>query len=319
MIRTVKPKNARAKRALEEREAKVVENPKTAIFVRGNQISERVGVALKELAMLKRPDSINFSKKNDIHPFESTESLEFWSSKNDASLYCVGLHSKKRPHDLVFARMFDGKVLDMMELGIEMAQGMAEFKTPKSTPGHRPLFHFASPLFETHPAMIQFKSLLLDFFNGHALEHVHLAGLEHVISITAGPLPPLPSTTSSSVSVSEASTLPIIHFRTSTIRLLHSGTRIPRMELSPMGPNFDFKIRRRQEADEDMWKQAMKKPKLDKKDVEKGLGKKRKNIETDEMGDKVGRLHMGSQDLGKLQTRKMKGLRKTSGGASEDA
>lgn len=78
--------------------------------------------------MLKRPDSINFSKKNDIHPFESTESLEFWSSKNDASLYCVGLHSKKRPHDLVFARMFDGKVLDMMELGIEMAQGMAEFK-----------------------------------------------------------------------------------------------------------------------------------------------------------------------------------------------
>jgi len=37
------------KRALEEREAKVVENPKTAVFVRGNQISERVQIALKEL------------------------------------------------------------------------------------------------------------------------------------------------------------------------------------------------------------------------------------------------------------------------------
>lgn len=188
-----KPKSARVKRALDEREAKVIENPKTAVFVRGNQISERVSVALKELvslpfrptnqlardrvprrgvqgpafscfpsflathdlpldldvelpahmfidskfavcifqAMLKRPESINFSKKNDVHPFESVESLEFWGSKNDASLFLVGLHSKKRPHDLVFVRMFDGKVLDMIELGIEMAQSMAELKVSK--------------------------------------------------------------------------------------------------------------------------------------------------------------------------------------------
>lgn len=44
-----KPKSARVKRALDEREAKVIENPKTAVFVRGNQISDRVSIALKEL------------------------------------------------------------------------------------------------------------------------------------------------------------------------------------------------------------------------------------------------------------------------------
>jgi ribosome production factor 2 len=77
---------------------------------------------------LKRPEAINFSKKNDVHPFESVESFEFWGQKNDASLFLVGLHSKKRPHDLVFVRMFDGKVLDMIELGIDMAQSMADFK-----------------------------------------------------------------------------------------------------------------------------------------------------------------------------------------------
>lgn len=173
--------------------------------------------------------------------------------------------------------------------------------------------HFASPLFETHPALIQLKSMLLDFFNGHSLEHVHLAGLEHVISITAGPLPPNPDAVSSSSGApppSEASTLPTIHFRTSTIRLLSSGSRIPRMELTPMGPNFDFKIRRRQEADPDTLKAALKRPKVEKRDVEKGLGKKRKNIETDDMGDKVGRIHLGKQELGQLQVRKMKGLRK---------
>jgi ribosome production factor 2 len=78
--------------------------------------------------MLKRPDSIPFTKKNDVHPFEDAASLNFWSEKNDASLFCVGLHSKKRPHDLVFARMFAGQVLDMVEVGVEMAQSMAEFK-----------------------------------------------------------------------------------------------------------------------------------------------------------------------------------------------
>lgn len=46
---TSKPKNARVKRALDEREPKDVENEKTAIFVRGNQTSEKVKVVMKDL------------------------------------------------------------------------------------------------------------------------------------------------------------------------------------------------------------------------------------------------------------------------------
>ena len=61
---------------------------------------------------------------------------------------------------------------------------------------------------------------------------------------------------------------------------------------------------------QELWKQEMKRPKLRKQEVEKGLGKKRKNMEVDEMGDLRGRIHVGKQDLGKLQTRKMKGLKK---------
>lgn len=38
--------------------------------------------------------------------------------------------------------------------------------------------------------------------------------------------------------------------------------------------------------------------------------KTKKNVEVDNMGDKIGRVHVGKQDLGKLQTRKMKGLKK---------
>jgi ribosome production factor 2 len=36
----------------------------------------------------------------------------------------------------------------------------------------------------------------------------------------------------------------------------------------------------------------------------------KKNIETDIIGDKVGRIHLGKQDLNDMQTRKMKGLKR---------
>ena len=36
-------------------------------------------------------------------------------------------------------------------------------------------------------------------------------------------------------------------------------------------------------------------------------------MEVDEMGDLRGRIHVGKQDLGKLQTRKMKGVEEGSG------
>ena len=45
--------------------------------------------------------------------------------------------------------------------------------------------------------------------------------------------------------------------------------------------------------------------------------KKKKNISHDAFGTKFGRLHMQKQDLSKLQTRKMKGLRKRRGPAPD--
>ena len=80
-----------------------------------------------------------------------------------------------------------------------------------------------------------------------------------------------------------------------------------------MGPSLDLTLRRHKPADPDMWSAAMKRPKLKKQDIEQGLGKRKKNLDVDEMGDLRGRLHIGKQDLDKLQTRKMKGLKKSAG------
>lgn len=316
MLRTVKPKNARSKRALEARAPKQQEDARTAVFVKGTHTGDVLNNAMKDLMALKRPDSISFSKKNVVHPFEAqgAQSLEFWAQKNDASVFVVGQTSKKRPNNLTLVRMYDYRVLDMIEVGVDKFVPMSEFKSPKSTPGHKPLMHFASELFDTHPRFVQLKSMLMDFFNGEEIDSICLKGLEHVISVSCGPTPAgLNTTASADPSTSSSSAvpepLPKVHLRVYTTKLLNSGTRVPRVELVPMGPSLDLSLRRHTPPDAELMKQALKRPKLRQQDVAKGQGKKRKNMEVDEMGDLRGRLHVGKQDLEKLQTRKMKGLK----------
>ncbi|KAJ7623306.1 Brix-domain-containing protein [Roridomyces roridus] len=308
MLRTIKPKNARSKRALDARLPKEQEDPRTTVFVRGTHSGELLNGVMRDLMALKRPYAIAFSKKNDIHPFDaastSAASLEFWATKNDASMFVIAQTTKKRPHGLTFVRMFDNRVLDMLEVGVESFVGIPELKTPKSTPGHKPLMHFASDLFDTNPRFVQLKSMLIALFNGEVIDSICLAGLEYVISVSLGPSLPAPANGST-----EEAPLPTVHLRTYTTRMLASGSRTPRVELTPMGPSLDMKLRRHTSADPELLKQALRTPKLKKTDVEKGLGKKRKNIEVDEMGDLRGRVHIAKQDLGKLQTRKMKGLK----------
>jgi len=45
--------------------------------------------------------------------------------------------------------------------------------------------------------------------------------------------------------------------------------------------------------------------------------KKTKNISFDPFGSKLGRVHMQRQDLSKLQTRKMKGLKRSRAAAAD--
>lgn len=142
----------------------------------------------------------------------------------------------------------------------------------------------------------------MDLFNGQAIDSVCLSGLEHVISVT---IAPTPSDLTSASSVS----LPTVHVRTYTFKMLPSGVKTPRAELTPMGPHFDLMLRRNREADEEVMKAALKRPKIAKKEVESGLGKKRKNFEVDEMGDLRGRVHVGKQNLERLQRKKVKALR----------
>lgn len=107
-----------------------------------------------------------------------------------------------------------------------------------------------------------------------------------------------------------------------------SGHKIPRIELEEIGPSADLQVRRVKLASDDLFKKSCKRPKELKvnsvyktlnfnlfKPLTKNLfsfqAKTKKNISTDALGTTHGRIHLGAQNINGIQTRKMKGLKKT--------
>lgn len=281
--RVSKPKTQRGKRFLLSRESKIEENAKRIMLIRGGKTSEIVTQALRDIHAIKKPNATMFHRKNILRPFEDQTSLEFFSQRNDASLLVFGSHSKKRPHNLVLGCFYDHHVLDMIELGIERFLPISSFKADKVTAGTKPCVMFTGEEFENKHEYRRLKTMLLDMWRGEKIENVRLQGLEHIIQVTA----------------CEGK----VYFRSYRSVLKKSGLKTPRVEVEEIGPSFDFEVRRTHLATESLYKESLRKPKAAKP-------RTKKNIGHDTFGTKTGRIHMQKQDLGNLQTRKMKGLKK---------
>lgn len=180
--------------------------------------------------------------------------------------------------------MFDFSLLDMFELGIEKFKGLAEFHTSKVCYGAKPCLIFSGEPFEMNHDYKRLQNMLVDFFQREVVNGIRLQGVEHVISFTAA---------------NER-----VYMRSYRILLKKSGTRTPRVELEEIGPSVDFLMRRNKLASEDLFKAACKKPKALK-------AKKVKNVKRDAFDNKLGRVHLDKMNMEKLQTRKMKGLKKS--------
>lgn len=295
MIRSTKPKNARAKRALEKKESKIVENTKTALFIPGNSSNQTLHDITVDLSSMKKPYIKRFTKKNNILPFEEASSIEFLSEKNDASIVVLSTNNKKRPNNLTFIRTFDYKVYDMIELQVlSDFKLFKDFKKMTFQVGLRPLFSFQGHIFDINPTFIHVKSLFLDMFHGETSNLQDVAGLQYVISVSA---------VEEDDNDTAISKLPLVYFRVYKLKTLKSNEpKLARIELEETGPRINFKIGRVHSADPEMEKEALKVPK-------QLQPKERKNIQTDSMGDQVAKIHVGKQDLSRLQTRKMKGLK----------
>eukprot|EP01094_Clydonella_sp_ATCC50884_P015722 TRINITY_DN2634_c0_g1_i1.p1 TRINITY_DN2634_c0_g1~~TRINITY_DN2634_c0_g1_i1.p1 ORF type:complete len:337 (+),score=119.97 TRINITY_DN2634_c0_g1_i1:69-1013(+) len=278
--------NAKGKllRIIKSREPKLRENTKKAMFIKGHKTSEHIVSCLKDLYALKKPDAVMYQRKNNILPFENETSIEFFSEKTDSSLFALCSHTKKRPNNLVMGRLFEHKVLDMIELGVSNYKGIVEFGSEANSGiGIKPCFVFNGSDFNVSEDLIKLRSLFLDFFRGNEMDGINLKGLEHVIVCTA---------------VAE-----VVHFRRYGIALKRSGSRIPRVELSEIGPRMDLTLRRTHFAARDLMEVAMKVP-------QQLQPKKAKNIAKSTLGDTLATIHMGRQDLSTLTTKRMKALKR---------
>ncbi|XP_013191642.1 ribosome production factor 2 homolog [Amyelois transitella] len=285
MQRIKKPTTRRGKKVLQAKEPKPVEGPKQCLFMQGRNPSERTRSLLKDIYDFKKPDAAYLTRKNDFVPFEDASLIEKLCDKKEAALFGVGSHSKKRPHNIILGRTFNYHILDMIELGAENFKPMSEFHNMKVLAGLKPCLLFNGPAWDLNQDLKRLKSVFTDFFHREKVETIRLQGLEHVLSFTA----------------TEDG---MIYVRSYRISLKKSGQRTPRVELEEIGPSIDFKLRRTKLAADDLYKEACRIPKEAKPGV-------KKNISRDAFGSKLGRIHMGKQDIHKLQTRKMKGLKKT--------
>lgn len=183
----------------------------------------------------------------------------------------------------------------MLELYLdpETFRTLAQFKNTKCAVGLKPLLLFSGTPFESPlpNAYTLAKSVFVDFFKGEPADKVDVEGLQYIVSISAP----------EDVGGEEK---PKIHLRLYLIRTKRSGQRLPRVEVEEMGPRMDFRVGRITEADEAMAKEALKRARTT-------AERPKKNISTDIVGDKIGRIHLGKQDLKELQTRKMKGLKRS--------
>jgi len=181
--------------------------------------------------------------------------------------------------------------------------------------GLRPLMVFCGALFDMHPRYQHFKNLMMDFLRGQVVESMEIDGLQHVVCLSVGEQQSLDPMKED---------LPPISFRVYIIRSKKVvGSKVPKIELEEMGPRMDLKFGRWREANEETMSMALKKPKETVVDlfiiITNSQVKTKKNVEIDTIGDKLGRIHVGIQDLRKLQTRKMRGLKRRAGEDDEES
>jgi len=167
----------------------------------------------------------------------------------------------------VIGRLFNYHILDMVEFGIVHLKSFQEFRLQKNAIGSKPCFVISGPEFDNNELFKNIANLIVDFFRGNVVDNINLAGLDHVIALSAK---------------GEKN----IYFRHYAISLKKSGTKIPRVELVEIGPSLELTIRRSKFADPDLRKRTLA-PKI----------KKKKKVVINELKELVSNVYVPKQNI----------------------
>lgn len=138
-------------------------------------------------------------KQHDIIAFEDASKIEKQSVQQDCSLFVVGSHQKKRPHNLTMGRVFNGNVLDMFEFGVTDYKSMGEIAAKTTLPHDmKPLLLFQGEPFEMSEKHRRLKNLFigkfltlllilslpLDFFKMSDTHEINVVEMQRILVFT---------------------------------------------------------------------------------------------------------------------------------------
>lgn len=309
------PKTARSRRVMRKQEAKAFENPKKTLFLRGASTSQVVTDAMNDWYNLLKPNCKKLAKRNAFHPFEGINHLEFLGFKNDCSMFCFGSDTKKRSNNLTIGRMFDFKMLDMVEFGI-LAQDRMDMGaiagTNSGSLGSKPIFVFEGGEFDSEPFFIRIKNLVVDFFRGSSVRELNLSGIDRCVFVSlrsrdqTAVEPPSDNCRYKPQENKGNSVLCFRHYAVvkgadSTVTNVTKNT-VDNMKLVDIGPNMDLEIRRANFSAGSEFKNACRVSKEEMAEMKGG----HENVTGDSMGNIKGQIHVGKQDVEGLDLRRFK-------------
>ena len=124
---------------------------------------------------------------------------------------------------MVFGRTYDGKALDLFEVGIENYKSIVDFAVSEIPRELKPVILFQGEHFEFSEKHQRVKSIFYELFRQRDLKEATITELKRVLVFT---------------SVDEH-TVQVRHYEVPTIAESGLG-----LELKEIGPHFDLKIRR---------------------------------------------------------------------------
>ncbi|UKJ88004.1 hypothetical protein MACJ_000446 [Theileria orientalis] len=306
-----------SKRAILREEPKL---KKTVLYLLSNNSNNPTKQLLKSLYQLNkdhglfRVNSSAASSKNDGKGSNSTEPplklainannhrlAELICSKLNLGLYIVANSNKKRPINMGFGRMYDGRVLDCCQLKVVDYKLNEEFKHHMGNIGanSRPLVIAQGSQFSQDSGPLNtLRSILFDVFRGPSYAKLSLENVQQVIVLTLLD----DNSTTSTGGTTEDSTI-VTHSSTATHgtadttapesggvsaagqhRLLFrryaitltkptgsnssstsNPVNLPNVHLTEIGPSIDFLVEEVMEPDEELFRLATKAPKKPKK------------------------------------------------------
>ena len=113
----------------------------------------------------------------DMHPFDNVVPLESLAAREDCGLVCFGNHQKKRPDNLIIGRTYNGKMLDMFELGIYNFKSMELFNAKEVAREIKPLLVFQGEQFEFSEKHQRLKNLFYGKIFALVIRYIELFSL----------------------------------------------------------------------------------------------------------------------------------------------